>query len=92
MDGYLSELGHIAATRSSAHGVVVIHSFRAHVACVFVDSNQAIYRFTRAVCFQDFSNQHLPVELQDSNPMNVVRTVNGTLTHGIIDSSDYTTL
>ncbi len=53
---------------------------------------QAIYRFVRPVCFQDLRSEHLPVELRDSNPRGVVRTVNGDLSSGAVDTSTYTTL
>lgn len=38
---------------------------------------RAIYRFARQVCFQDFPNSALPAELQDENPLNLVRMVDG---------------
>ncbi|HLP38202.1 aldehyde dehydrogenase (NADP(+)) [Lacibacter sp.] len=37
---------------------------------------QAIYRFTRPVCFQDFPNELLPAELKQENPLNIFRKVN----------------
>jgi 2,5-dioxopentanoate dehydrogenase len=40
----------------------------------------AIYRFARPVCYQSFPQQLLPPELQNSNPRNIMRTVNGKLT------------
>jgi hypothetical protein len=53
---------------------------------------QAIYRFVRPVCFQDLRSEHLPAELRDSNPRGVVRTVNGELSSGAVDTAAYTTL
>ena len=42
-----------------------------------VGSN-AIYRFTRLVCFQNYPNAALPAELQNANPLGLSRLVNGT--------------
>jgi len=41
---------------------------------------QAIFRFARPVCFQDFPDAALPRELQDSNPLAIWRMVDGELT------------
>ena len=41
-----------------------------------VGSN-AIYRFTRLVCFQSFIDSALPPELQASNPLGISRKVDG---------------
>lgn len=41
-----------------------------------VGSN-AIYRFTRLVCFQNYPQSALPRELQDANPLGITRLVNG---------------
>ncbi|WP_144057299.1 aldehyde dehydrogenase (NADP(+)) [Novipirellula maiorica] len=40
----------------------------------------AIKRFTRPLCFQDFPNDQLPPELQDSNPRGIMRMVDGVFT------------
>jgi len=40
---------------------------------------QAIYRFTRPVCFQDFPDALLPDELKQANPAGITRKVNGTI-------------
>ena len=37
----------------------------------------AIYRFTKPVCFQDFPAEALPRELQDKNPLGIMRLVDG---------------
>ena len=37
----------------------------------------SIYRFTRPVCYQNFTDQLLPPELKDSNPKNIWRLYNG---------------
>jgi NADP-dependent aldehyde dehydrogenase len=39
---------------------------------------QAIYRFARPVAYQAFPQWALPAELQDANPINILRMVNGT--------------
>jgi NADP-dependent aldehyde dehydrogenase len=39
---------------------------------------QAIYRFTRPVAYQGMPQWALPAELQDPNPLNILRMVNGT--------------
>ena len=38
---------------------------------------QAIYRYTRPVCFQDFPDQLLPEALQRGNPLKIMRLING---------------
>ena len=38
---------------------------------------QAIYRFVRPVCYQDFPDESLPAELQNENPLNILRLVSG---------------
>lgn len=38
---------------------------------------QAIYRFTRPVCYQDFPEFLLPEELKNANPLKIARMVNG---------------
>lgn len=40
---------------------------------------QAIYRFTRPVCFQDFPDTMLPDELKQGNPAGISRKVNGAI-------------
>jgi NADP-dependent aldehyde dehydrogenase len=40
----------------------------------------AVQRFARPICFQNFPNQLLPAELQNENPRNIWRTLNGKLT------------
>jgi len=43
---------------------------------------QAIYRFVRPVCYQDFPDAALPPELRIANPLALMRLVNGTFTRG----------
>ena len=40
----------------------------------------AIYRFARPICYQGFPEDLLPPELQNANPRNIWRTVDGKLT------------
>ena len=40
----------------------------------------SIYRFAKPVCYQSFPENLLPPELQDSNPRNIMRAINGKLT------------
>ena len=41
---------------------------------------QAILRFVRPFCYQDFPDSALPAELQNGNPLGITRMVNGALT------------
>ncbi len=41
---------------------------------------QAIIRFVRPVCYQDFPDEALPPEVQNANPLGLMRLVNGTFT------------
>jgi NADP-dependent aldehyde dehydrogenase len=41
---------------------------------------QAIYRFARPVCYQDFPQAALPDELKNENPLGILRLVNGVYT------------
>jgi alpha-ketoglutaric semialdehyde dehydrogenase len=43
----------------------------------------AIFRFARPVCYQGFPNSMLPAELQDGNPLQIFRLVNGNWSSGI---------
>jgi 2,5-dioxopentanoate dehydrogenase len=43
---------------------------------------QAIYRFARPVCYQDFPSAALPDELKDENPLGIWRMIDGKLTRG----------
>lgn len=47
----------------------------------------AIYRFVRPVCYQDFPEAALPAELQNSNPLGILRMVNGNMTRDAIRSA-----
>jgi NADP-dependent aldehyde dehydrogenase len=42
----------------------------------------AIVRFARPVCYQDFPDSALPPELQNANPLGLMRLVNGKFTRG----------
>ena len=37
----------------------------------------AAYRFARPICYQDMPEDLLPPELQDANPLNIARTLDG---------------
>jgi alpha-ketoglutaric semialdehyde dehydrogenase len=45
----------------------------------------AIYRFTRPVCYQNFSNEFLPAELKNENSLDIVRMLNGEYTKNKIE-------
>jgi alpha-ketoglutaric semialdehyde dehydrogenase len=44
--------------------------------------SQAIFRFTRLVCYQGFPEAALPDELKDANPLGIWRLVNGEMVKG----------
>jgi NADP-dependent aldehyde dehydrogenase len=44
----------------------------------------AIKRFARPMSFQNFANHLLPVELQNDNPLHIMRTLNDVLGNGIV--------
>jgi 2,5-dioxopentanoate dehydrogenase len=46
---------------------------------------QAILRFVRPVCYQDFPQAGLPDELKDENPLGIFRLVNGAFTRDRVD-------
>jgi NADP-dependent aldehyde dehydrogenase len=46
--------------------------------------SQAIFRFARPVCYQDFPQAALPDELKDENPLGIWRLVNGAFTRDAI--------
>jgi NADP-dependent aldehyde dehydrogenase len=41
---------------------------------------QAIFRFTRPICYQNFPDEALPDELKRTNPLSILRLVNGQTT------------
>ena len=41
---------------------------------------QAIYRFTRLICYQNFPDAALPDELKNENPLGIWRLVDGRMT------------
>jgi len=45
---------------------------------------QAIYRFVRPVCYQDFPQAALPTELKDENPLGIMRLVDGVYTRDAV--------
>jgi len=42
--------------------------------------SQAIFRFARPVCYQDFPDEALPSELRDANPLGIWRMIDGEMT------------
>src|SRR5581483_2346200 len=50
---------------------------------------QAIYRFTRPVCYQGFPDAALPNELKDSNPLGIWRLVDCELTREKISQGQF---
>jgi NADP-dependent aldehyde dehydrogenase len=46
--------------------------------------SQAIFRFARPVCYQDFPQACLPDELKNENPLGIWRTINGTMTRDAV--------
>jgi 2,5-dioxopentanoate dehydrogenase len=48
---------------------------------------QAIYRFARLVCFQNFPNASLPDELKNENPLGIWRLVDGNQTREPLSAS-----
>jgi alpha-ketoglutaric semialdehyde dehydrogenase len=45
---------------------------------------QAIFRFVRPFCYQDFPDSALPDELKNSNPLGILRMVNGAMTRDVV--------
>ncbi len=45
---------------------------------------QAIYRFVRPVCYQDFPQAALPAELKDENPLGILRLLDGVYTRDAV--------
>ncbi len=43
---------------------------------------QAIFRFARPFCYQDFPDSALPPELKNGNPLRISRMLNGTIDQG----------
>jgi alpha-ketoglutaric semialdehyde dehydrogenase len=46
----------------------------------------SIYRFVRPVCYQDFPQAALPEELKDSNPLGIMRLVDGQFTRDAVSA------
>jgi NADP-dependent aldehyde dehydrogenase len=42
--------------------------------------SQAIFRFSRPICYQDFPDAALPEELKNENPLHIWRMVDGEMT------------
>ena len=48
--------------------------------------SQAIFRFARPLCYQNFPPSALPKELQDKNPLHIWRLIDGNFTRDPISS------
>jgi len=48
---------------------------------------QAIYRFARPVCYQDFPDASLPEELKNDNPLGIWRLVDGQMTRAQVTAA-----
>jgi NADP-dependent aldehyde dehydrogenase len=46
--------------------------------------SQAIFRFARSICYQDFPQTCLPDELKNENPLGIWRMINGTMTRDAV--------
>jgi len=46
--------------------------------------SQAIFRFARPMCYQDFPDSVLPQELRDGNPLGIWRMFDGEFTRGAV--------
>ena len=48
---------------------------------------RAVFRFTRAACYQDFVDSALPDELKDANPLGIWRLIDGEMTRASLPVS-----
>jgi len=46
--------------------------------------SQAIFRFARPVCYQNFPDSALPQELRDGNPLGIWRMIDGESMRGAV--------
>ena len=46
--------------------------------------SQAIFRFARPVCYQDFPDSALPQDLRDGNPLGIWRMIDGEFMRGAV--------
>jgi NADP-dependent aldehyde dehydrogenase len=68
-----------------SHAMVHGGSYPATSDCRFTSvGTLSIRRFAKPVCFQNFPDEGLPDELQDRNPLNILRLVNGSPTRDAI--------
>jgi 2,5-dioxopentanoate dehydrogenase len=73
----------VEVTKAMHHGGPFPSSTDSRFTSVGTD---AIYRFVRPVCYQDFPEDLLPLELKNKNELNILRCVNGTWTHNAIET------
>ena len=45
---------------------------------------RALGRWVRPICYQGFADELLPAELQNANPLQLLRMVNGTMTQDAV--------
>ena len=73
----------VEVTKAMQHGGPFPASTDSRFTSVGTD---AIYRFVRPVCYQDFPEQFLPLELRNNNELNILRCVNGTWTRNAVET------
>lgn len=73
----------VEVTKAMQHGGPFPASTDSRFTSVGTD---AIYRFVRPVCYQDFPEQFLPLELKNNNELNILRCVNGTWTRNAVET------
>lgn len=73
----------VEVTKAMQHGGPFPASTDSRFTSVGTD---AIYRFVRPVCYQDFPEQFLPPQLKNNNELNILRCVNGTWTRNAIET------
>jgi alpha-ketoglutaric semialdehyde dehydrogenase len=73
----------VEVTKAMQHGGPFPASTDSRFTSVGTD---AIYRFVRPVCYQDFPEQFLPPQLKNNNELNILRCVNGTWTRNAVET------
>jgi NADP-dependent aldehyde dehydrogenase len=73
----------VEVTKAMQHGGPFPASTDSRYTSVGTD---AIYRFVRPVCYQDFPEQFLPPQLKNNNELNILRCVNGMWTRNAVET------
>jgi 2,5-dioxopentanoate dehydrogenase len=73
----------VEVTKAMQHGGPFPASTDSRFTSVGTD---AVYRFVRPVCYQDFPEQLLPPQLKNNNELNILRCVNGTWTRNAVET------